>query len=92
MQVVGQRIIDRLDRRIGEQFFVGAVGSGDVQRRRGAPGLFDVARGDRILLSVYVLAGLIAAIAGWVLIGRIGAISPTAGANGNLDSVTASKP
>jgi fructose transport system permease protein len=44
---------------------------------------------DRILLSVYVLAGLIAAIAGWVLIGRIGAISPTAGANGNLDSITA---
>jgi fructose transport system permease protein len=44
---------------------------------------------DRILLSVYVLAGFIAAIAGWVLIGRIGAISPTAGANGNLDSITA---
>src|SRR5580658_4343966 len=44
---------------------------------------------DRILLSVYVLAGLISAIAGWVLIGRIGAISPTAGANGNLDSITA---
>ena len=44
---------------------------------------------DRILLSVYVLAGLIAAIAGWALIGRIGAISPTAGANANLDSITA---
>jgi fructose transport system permease protein len=44
---------------------------------------------DRILLSVYVLAGLIAAIAGWVLIGRIGAISPTAGENANLDSITA---
>jgi fructose transport system permease protein len=44
---------------------------------------------DQILLSVYVLAGLIAAIAGWALIGRIGAISPTAGANGNLDSITA---
>jgi fructose transport system permease protein len=44
---------------------------------------------DRILLSVYVLAGLISAIAGWVLIGRIGAISPTAGENGNLDSITA---
>jgi fructose transport system permease protein len=44
---------------------------------------------DRILLSVYVLAGLISAIAGWVLIGRIGAISPTAGENTNLDSITA---
>src|SRR5271167_2422669 len=44
---------------------------------------------DRILLSVYVLAGLIAAVAGWALIGRIGAISPTAGENANLDSITA---
>jgi fructose transport system permease protein len=44
---------------------------------------------DRILLSVYVLAGLISSIAGWVLIGRVGAISPTSGQNANLDSITA---
>jgi fructose transport system permease protein len=44
---------------------------------------------DSILLSVYVLAGIIAAIAGWALIGRVGAISPTAGENANLDSITA---
>jgi fructose transport system permease protein len=44
---------------------------------------------DHILLSVYILAGLISAIAGWALIGRIGAISPTAGENANLDSITA---
>jgi fructose transport system permease protein len=44
---------------------------------------------DRILLSVYVLAGLIAAIAAWALIGRVGAISPTAGENMNLNSITA---
>ena len=44
---------------------------------------------DRVLLSVYVFAGLVAAIAGWALIGRIGAISPTAGENANLDSITA---
>jgi fructose transport system permease protein len=44
---------------------------------------------DRVLFSVYVLAGLISAIGGWALIGRIGAISPTAGANVNLDSITA---
>ena len=44
---------------------------------------------DRVLFSVYVLAGLISAVAGWALIGRIGAISPTAGANANLDSITA---
>ncbi len=44
---------------------------------------------DRVLLSVYVLAGFIAAIAGWALIGRVGAISPTAGENMNLNSITA---
>ena len=44
---------------------------------------------DRVLLSVYILAGLIAAIAGWALIGRVGAISPTAGENMNLNSITA---
>jgi fructose transport system permease protein len=44
---------------------------------------------DRILRSVYTLAGLIAAIGGWALIGRVGAISPTAGENANLDSITA---
>ena len=44
---------------------------------------------DHILLSVYTLAGLISGIAGWALIGRIGAISPTAGENANLDSITA---
>ena len=44
---------------------------------------------ERVLLSVYVLAGLIAAMAGWAIIGRVGAISPTAGENANLDSITA---
>jgi fructose transport system permease protein len=44
---------------------------------------------DRTLLAVYTLAGLICAIAGWVLIGRIGAASPLAGQTANLDSITA---
>jgi fructose transport system permease protein len=44
---------------------------------------------DNILLSVYLLAGFIAAIAGWAMIGRVGAISPTAGENMNLNSITA---
>ncbi|MGA2128286.1 MAG: ABC transporter permease [Xanthobacteraceae bacterium] len=43
----------------------------------------------RVLLSVYVMAGLVSSIAGWVLIGRVGAISPTAGQDANLDSITA---
>jgi fructose transport system permease protein len=44
---------------------------------------------NRVLFSVYVLAGLISSIAGWVLIGRVGAISPTSGQDANLDSITA---
>jgi fructose transport system permease protein len=44
---------------------------------------------DRVLLSVYVIAGFISSIAGWVLIGRVGAISPTSGQDANLDSITA---
>ena len=41
------------------------------------------------LIGVYSLAGLICAIAGWVTIGRIGAVSPLAGQNANLDAITA---
>jgi fructose transport system permease protein len=43
----------------------------------------------RTLIAVYSIAGLICAIAGWTLIGRIGAVSPTAGGTSNLDSITA---
>jgi fructose transport system permease protein len=46
-------------------------------------------RTDRILLSAYVVAGLICALAAWVLIGRIGSVSPQAGQTANLDSITA---
>ena len=44
---------------------------------------------DRILMSVYTLAGVICAFCGWVIIGRIGAISPASGTTANLDSITA---
>jgi fructose transport system permease protein len=44
---------------------------------------------NRTLMQVYILAGVICAIAGWVLIGRIGAVSPQAGQTANLDSITA---
>ena len=37
----------------------------------------------------YTLAGLICSLGAWVLIGRIGAISPTSGGSANLDSITA---
>ena len=44
---------------------------------------------DRTLLAVYALAGFVCAIAAWVLIGRIGGVSPQAGLTANLDSITA---
>ncbi len=44
---------------------------------------------DRVLLSIYVAAGVICAIAGWVLIGRIGSVTPQEGQTSNLDSITA---
>jgi fructose transport system permease protein len=46
-------------------------------------------RKDRVLLSVYIVAGLICAVAAWMLIGRIASASPQAGASANLDSITA---
>ncbi len=46
-------------------------------------------RTTRTLLGVYSLAGFICAVAGWVLIGRTGAVSPQSGYTSNLDSITA---
>ncbi len=43
----------------------------------------------RMLLTVYTISGLICAIAGWVLIGRIGSVSPTSGEFANIESITA---
>ncbi|MDP5307825.1 ABC transporter permease [Paracoccus spongiarum] len=45
----------------------------------------------RIIVQVYALAGLFCAIAGWVMIGRFGSVSPTAstGQLGNIQSITA---
>lgn len=43
----------------------------------------------RTLISVYMLSGLICAFAGWALIGRIGSVSPTSGAELNIQSITA---
>ncbi len=44
---------------------------------------------SRVLISVYMLSGLICAFAGWALIGRIGSVSPTSGQLGNIESITA---
>jgi fructose transport system permease protein len=44
---------------------------------------------DRVLLSVYTIAGLLYAVGAWVLIGRLSAASPNIGGEYNLDSITA---
>ena len=44
---------------------------------------------SKTLISVYALAGLICALAGWVLIGRLGSVSPQAGQLTNIESITA---
>lgn len=46
-------------------------------------------RTDRVLLSVYVVAGALYAIGAWVLIGRLASASPNVGTEYNLDSITA---
>ncbi|MDR7123815.1 ABC transporter permease [Pseudotabrizicola sp. 4114] len=45
----------------------------------------------KVLIQVYALAGFFCAVAGWVMIGRFGSVSPTAstGQLGNIQSITA---
>ncbi|OSQ51961.1 ABC transporter permease [Marivita geojedonensis] len=45
----------------------------------------------KTLMSVYMLVGFICALAGWVMIGRFGSVSPSAstGMMGNIQSITA---
>jgi fructose transport system permease protein len=45
----------------------------------------------KTLISVYALAGFFCAVAGWVMIGRFGSVSPSAstGVLGNIQSITA---
>jgi fructose transport system permease protein len=46
-------------------------------------------RVQRVLMSVYVTAGVMYALTGWILIGRVNAASPNSGIDANLDSITA---
>jgi fructose transport system permease protein len=46
-------------------------------------------RTNRVLFSVYCTAGLLYAIGGWILIGRLASASPNVGTEYNLDSITA---
>jgi fructose transport system permease protein len=46
-------------------------------------------RTGRVLFSVYTAAGLLYAIGGWILIGRLASASPNVGTDYNLDSITA---
>jgi fructose transport system permease protein len=44
---------------------------------------------QKMLIQIYVISGLICALAGWVLIGRIGSVAPTSGQFANIESITA---
>jgi fructose transport system permease protein len=44
---------------------------------------------NRVLFSVYTVAGLLYAVGGWILIGRLASASPNVGVDYNLDSITA---
>ena len=46
-------------------------------------------RTNRVLFSVYTVAGLLYAVGGWILIGRLASASPNVGTDYNLDSITA---
>jgi fructose transport system permease protein len=46
-------------------------------------------RTDRVLFSVYTVAGLLYAVGAWILIGRLASASPNVGVDYNLDSITA---
>lgn len=46
-------------------------------------------RTDRVLMSVYGVAGGLCALAGWAAIGRVGSASPQSFYDANLDAITA---
>jgi fructose transport system permease protein len=60
-----------------------AVGNNDLAAKRTGINV------RRVLLSVYVLAGLLYALAAWQLFGRSPATSPNAFPTANLDTITA---
>jgi fructose transport system permease protein len=44
---------------------------------------------NRVLISVYTVAGVIFGVSGWIIIGRIGSASPNVAAEFNLEAITA---
>jgi len=44
---------------------------------------------NRVLLSAYMVAGLVVGVAAWILAGRVAGGDPNAGINANLESITA---
>jgi len=43
----------------------------------------------RVLLSAYLVAGVVTAVAAWILCGRVGGADPNSGLNANLETITA---
>lgn len=46
-------------------------------------------RVNRVLISVYVVAGVVCAVAAWASIGRVGSVSPQSFYEANLEAITA---
>jgi fructose transport system permease protein len=46
-------------------------------------------RTSRVLLSAYIVAGVVIAISAWILVGRVNGGDPNSGLNANLESITA---
>jgi fructose transport system permease protein len=44
---------------------------------------------NRVIISVYIVAGVVFGIAGWVMLGRVGTASPNNGVDANLEAITA---
>jgi fructose transport system permease protein len=59
--------------------------SGDDQEAARLAGI----RTSRVLLSAYMVAGVVVAVAAWVLVGRVNGGDPNSGTNANLESITA---
>jgi len=58
---------------------------GDNAEAAGLAGI----RVSRVIMSAYVVAGIVYAVTAWIQIGRAGAADPNSATNANLDSITA---
>ena len=83
-----------IDLSVGAIMILVTMVIGELAGQVGLPGWLSLLIGLGVgtgagFASVYSVAGLICALSAWVLIGRVGAATPTAAVDANLDSITA---